>query len=309
MMNNKRGAALIISFILVVFLAGMAGYLFSNSIYEREVTRIFEAQTKALWAAEAGVAWAVAYLPNATAVNSASDTWDNENNKLTYNTTLPTLVGNYTNRWTFNSTGKYVIRPISTRPEEKRERCIKVVVAQPSQGYLGVAIESTGTITIGGSVEINPPGSEKSNSALTFEGVFGMTKLQLKALADHVYTDPSTNQQPVNGITWVDLTGTNKYQISSTWSGSGMLIVNGNGTDIALDISGSWQFSGVIWVIGKLSVSGNPTLTGVVFAESGAEVNKLVGNATLNFSAGDRDSAFGLITAKGSALPVSWEEI
>jgi hypothetical protein len=96
-----------------------------------------------------------------------------------------------------------------------------------------------------------------------------------------------------------------------------MFIVNGNGTDIALDISGGWNFTGVIWVIGQISITGNTTFNGVVFAESGVTVdNRLGGNSSFTFSSGNRDSAFGLISAKtgentfclGGKI-VSWKEI
>ena len=108
----------------------------------------------------------------------------------------------------------------------------------------------------------------------------------------------------------MDVNGTNKYQISQDWNGTGLLIVrNADPANLALDISGSWLFNGIILVIGKLSISGNPVLNGSIFAERGAEVNKITGNANLTFSTGDRDDAFGLITQAAPAVPISWEEL
>jgi len=237
-------------------------------------------------------------LPTTTALNEYLDS----DNNLTYNVPLATLVPGYTSRWTVDSTGtcasKRGTRDISIR------RRVQVVVAGANSGLLLNAIETTGTLDIGNNVTIS--GGTVQNSTQTFEQVFGLTKAQVKAQADHLYTNPSTNQQPVSGITWVELTGNNKYSISSTWSGSGLLVVNGNDYDVALDISGQWTFTGVVWVIGKLSISGTGChITGAAFAESGTEINKFTGSSELAFSGTYRDSAFGLL---GTEI-ISWNEV
>ena len=145
-----------------------------------------------------------------------------------------------------------------------------------------------------------------------------MTEEQVKALAEgaqaqglgHVYTNPPANQQPVNGITWVELTGSSKYSISSNWSGSGLLIVNGNGQNLALEISGDWTFTGMIWVIGKVKITGNPQITGGLFAESATGIESdLSGNPTLNLDTLAVASAFGLLTPTAEFEVLSWREI
>lgn len=306
---NKRGVALILSFTVVVVLTILSAGIIVRSIAENNINKRFIAQTKAFWTAEAGIAAAVSQLPATGPLNNILDGANN----LIYSTTTAPVAG-FSNRWDITSTGSYVLRRDSEGAVlETIDRTI-AVVAEKSSGsnpdLLTNAIETTGDLDIKGSVDINPPDSTETASGLNFESVFGMTKDELKVLADHIYINPSTNQQPVEGITWVDLTGTNKYVISSDWSGSGVLIVNGNGTDIALDIAGAWDFRGVIWVIGRLSISGRPIINGVVFAESSIDVTQtLTGNVTLNFSAEDRDSVFNLITQKIGINILSWREV
>ncbi len=145
-----------------------------------------------------------------------------------------------------------------------------------------------------------------------------MTEAQVKAIAEsaaangrgHIYTNPPANQQPVNGITWVELTGGNKYSISSNWSGSGLLIVNSNGNNVAFDISGTWKFTGMIWVNGGIKISGTPDITGAVFARSAVGVESdLSGTPTINFISLEVASAFGLLGQGGGIKALSWREV
>lgn len=305
---NKRGIALILGFTVIVVLTILGGAIISRSISERVITQKSIASTKAFWAAEAGLAKAAAQLPT-TAPVSDNDLEQNGKNDLQYNVPAAVPVVGFTNRWNITSTGKYILNAGA-----EIQRTVIAIVEKssgPDSELITNAVETTGELKITGSVDINPDETyAEEESSLTFESVFGLSKDAVKALADRVYTDPPSNQQPVNGITWVDLTGSNKYVISSNWNGEGLLIVNGNGTDIALDIAGGWTFEGVVWVIGKLSISGNPTITGAVFAESGADIeNKLTGNATLTFNTTTKDSVFGLITQKLGAKIISWQEV
>lgn len=306
---NKRGVALILGFTVIVVLTILGGAIVSSSISERHFTERFIASTRAFWAAEAGLAKSAAQLPTVEPVSD--DNFSGDDN-LEYEVPQPTPVSGYTNRWVINSTGRYILNQTT---QDKIERTVTAIVEKPEgpdSNIITNAIETTGELEISGNVTINPNEEEyvEEESSLTFESVFGMSKDALKALADRTYTNPPSNQQPVDGITWVDLTGSNKYVISSDWSGSGLLIVNGNGEDVALAISGSWTFEGVIWVIGKLTISGTPVITGAVFAESGADIeNRLSGNATLTFETTTKDSVFDLVTQKLGANILSWQEV
>lgn len=318
--RDKHGIALIMGLIALLVLSILSAALFFKVSSESRLVEKIQGSTRAFWAAEAGAAKVIAQWKTQANPAAASDNNFDGNGDLSYSVQvnhdgLPQCLDTppTTNRWRIISTGSWgqinrTVEVIAEKPCPVIIDCNETLVAK--------AVESTGDLTIKGSVDINPDGSYTEQSTLGFQDVFGATKDQIKALADHVYTDPPTNQQPVNGITWVDVTGTNKYHISSGWSGSGILIVNGNGENIALDISGGWIFNGVIWVIGQLSISGTTDITGVIFAESHVDIdNKLTGNATLNFDTSDRDTSFNLITTKSSqqtvdAEPavVSWKE-
>ncbi len=310
---HKRGFALIIVFLVVVVLAILGSVMFGRSISERLASQRYEESTLAFWLAEAGITRAIGQLKN---------DFNNLNN------IAPTSLGQgqySVDNILIEGINRRVIAhgflPSASQPRAERKITVLVqnLAINPSNpGLINYAIETTGTLKITGSVDINPAGSYHTNSSLTFEQVFGMSKEAVRAIAveaasqgkGHVYTDPPTNQQPVNGITWVDLTGSNKYGISSNWSGSGLLIVNGSGSDVALDIAGDWSFTGMIWVTGKIKISGTPVITGSVFAGGSIEAESSVtGNPTLNYSSDDVASAFGLLSQIGGLKILSWNEL
>lgn len=312
---NKNGAALIIAFMVVVLLTILSSGLILRSVSERAVAQRYVDSTRAFWLAEAGINQALLQLKS-------------DFNNL--NGIAATALGE----------GEYAVDAIVVEGSNRRvtahgfipnqaakrsERSISVLVqnlpgGNPSNpSLITYAIETSGTLKITGSIELHPSGSSHSGSALTFEEVFGMTPEQVKSIAliaeadgtGHVYTDPAANQQPVNGITWVELTGGNKYSISSNWSGSGLLIVNSNGNDVALDISGEWQFTGMIWVNGRVKVTGTPIIEGAVFARSSINAEStFAGNASLTFDSSDVADAFGFLSQSGAGIRVlSWREI
>lgn len=304
---NKRGIALIAAFMVIVVLTILGSAIISQSVSERFIAQRYAESTQAFWLAEAGVNQALMQLK--------SD-FDNLNG------IAPNSLGQ----------GQYSVDAIVVEGPNRRvtahgfipsqaaprsERTITVLVessgSNPSNPELiDYAIETSGTLKITGSVEIEPSGSSHANSTLTFEQVFGMTEDEVKAQANHVYTNPPTNQQPVNGITWVDITGGNKYSISSNWSGSGLLIVNGNGNDVTLEISGGWEFTGMIWVNGRIKISGTAEIEGAIFARSSIDAeSSLSGNAEIEFDSSKVSDAFSLLGAGGSGelTVLSWREI
>jgi hypothetical protein len=321
--------ALILALILITVLATLGTFFFSRSASEGESIKSFIGSTKAFWTAEAGIAAAIAELSKETPSWPLNNNSFDGDNNLRYSVLEPALVDGYSNRWTVDSIGTYVLKKGTGDILIKRK--IEVIVEKkegPDKTLITKTIESTGDITLGGGVDVCCPtcpcdcadpetNCMRTSSTLDFEEVFRMTKNEVKALADYTATDPNTNWQPQScgcesslKIVWVDLTGSNKYVVSTSgWCGCGILIVNGNGTDVALDMSGG-DFKGVIWVVGKLSVSGNPTITGAVFAESGADIdNKLTGTGQLEFNLGTKDSAFDVLTGKLQTEIISWQEV
>lgn len=146
------------------------------------------------------------------------------------------------------------------------------------------AISSSGTINISGSAEVN--GAIVENSCPAFEDVFGTTKNALKSNANNYYVDPANNITPIENVTWVELVSQTGFQITdNNYVGNGILIVNGN-----FRMTGG-IFNGIIWVVGNLIVSGNPTINGAIFVESNIEIEgdaevTLTGNCEVNFTEG-----------------------
>ena len=126
-------------------------------------------------------------------------------------------------------------------------------------------------------------GNVEENVDLDFETFFGMTMAQMRAIADNDYTNPPNNVTPVNGITYIEATGNNKAHFTNHhWSGSGILIVNGE-----FHMTGG-TFDGIIWVEGgRFMMSGNGLVQGTIFINSEPdEQTKVTGNCDVYY---DRD--------------------
>lgn len=306
---NKRGIALIISYIVIIIIITLSAAFVTRSISEGNIVRRHTESTQAFWLAEAGIASALEGLPSPATVNG-NMTVDNKQGSYT---AVINPVGGFASRFEITSTG-------SIGNSQRMLRVVAELPPGPNPLSITDAIATTGGLTIKGSVDINPDDSYETNSTLSFEDVFGVAKEAVRNIADHIYTNPSENQQPVDGITCVDLTGdtpqtATTYKISSNWSGNGILIIDGHRNDstddiAALEISGNWDFDGVVWVIGKIKISGTPVITGGVFAESSVDVDStLTGNATLNFSSEEVGESFALLGALSSPEIITWQEL
>jgi hypothetical protein len=233
-------------------------------------------KTKAFYLAEGGLGMAISDLPN---TNSLSGTLgDGE-----YDVTI-TPVSGFSNRWTIESVG-------SVNMATRRIRA--VVVVKPD---VTTAMMMSGSLDIKGNAEVN--GLVVENTTPNFEDVFGETKEEMQDNATYKYTNPPNNQTPVEKITWID--EDHKFEITQTgsWVGSGIMIVDGD-----LDMTGG-TFDGVIWVIGKLSISGNPVIKGSIFVEGEVTVDTTVtGTAKISFDQSAIGDAFSNLNAV-----LSWQE-
>ncbi len=128
-----------------------------------------------------------------------------------------------------------------------------------------------------------------------FQTVFGVTMDAMKDYATTKYTNPGNNAD-CNGITWVE--GDFKAT-ANDWRGSGILIVNGN-----FDIDGG-LFTGVIYVVGAFSMSGNAQISGSILSQSSVEVTGIYGTADIFYNAAAIEQA-------NNSYPfriVSWQEV
>jgi cytoskeletal protein CcmA (bactofilin family) len=197
-----------------------------------------------------------------------------------YDVTI-TPVSGFSYRWTIESVGSV---NIVTR------RIRVVVVVRPD---VTTAMTISGNLDIKGNAQVN--GDVVKNTTPSFEEVFGVTKEEMQDNATYKYTNPPNNKMPVEKITWIN----NGFEITQDgWVGGGITIVNGD-----LKITGG-TFNGIIWVIGKLSISGNPVINGSIFVEGEVTVDTTItGTAKISFDQSAIDAAFS-----NSSTVLSWQE-
>jgi len=274
--SSGKGIALVaaLAFTLILTILGLSVLIVASN--EITLTRNDINKTKAFYLAEGGLGMAISDLPN---TNSLSGTLgDGE-----YDVTI-TPVSGFSNRWTIESVG-------SVNMATRRIRA--VVVVKPD---VTTAMMMSGSLDIKGNAEVN--GLVVENTTPNFEDVFGETKEEMQDNATYKYTNPPNNQTPVEKITWID--EDHKFEITQTgsWVGSGIMIVDGD-----LDMTGG-TFDGVIWVIGKLSISGNPVIKGSIFVEGEVTVDTTVtGTAKISFDQSAIGDAFSNLNAV-----LSWQE-
>lgn len=270
-------------------------------ISEVRMVRRQNNSTKALYLAEAGVEFARAQL---------SDDWDD------FDALSDSLGAGTYAADTYNTDSGGAALPsderrvVSVGSVESVARTVEVIVKSIifSSGASGVtsAIEVEGSIDIQGSADIE--GTQVQGVVLSFEDVFGVTAAEMENIASTYYPATYYNATFSNdvamGVTWVNTSPGEESQITQTgWLGGGILIVQGN-----MKITGG-VFNGIIWVIGTLTISGNPTINGAIFVESGLSVDTTVtGNAQINYSSGDVDGAFYQLTSLPASI-AQWREI
>lgn len=292
MKKDNKGFVLVTAYMVVAVLIILATSFSARTIGEKRVADKERDTTQALWLAEAGLDRAIVEFPNTplsgTIGNGAYSTQTTELTSTMY---------------LINSTGGV---PDTTVNPNNAIRTISAIVERPlspaSSGDITSAITASGDVEVRGSAVVN--GTVDEEAVFTFEQVFGISKDAMKSGAVHLYTDPANNITPVDHTTWVDINTATEMKVSdSGWSGSGILVVDGDMT-----ITGG-HFSGIIWVIGTLRVSGNPIIDGALFVESGAEVDTtLTGNPIVSFDSSAVGDAFGFIPSTSAPQVISWKE-
>jgi len=163
------------------------------------------------------------------------------------------------------------------------------------------------TITLENGVSFAHSSGTAVDRILSFEDVFGVTKTEMEAIAQSqfpsTYYTSAIHNDVVTGLTWISAPGTESQITTNTWSGDGVLVVEGD-----LQITGG-DFSGIIWVEGVLRISGNPDIEGGIFVESGISVDTTVtGNAEIDFDGDAVSDAFSYLTSLSVSTDY-WREL
>lgn len=287
--QQQRAMALVMVLLFILVLSILGSSFFYGVINENKLVERYVSSVRAIWLAETGIAEAINNLPD-----DASGDLGGSN--YTYSAHTSLLSGQY---YQIDSTGAVSLPPMGTI-----SRSLSAVVrTDPVEpGNFQHAIRTTSNLVVRGSVTIN--GSSEEFAPLNFADLFEHSKEDMRGYATHLYTDPPVNVTPVDNITWVDLSPGGEFRISSdTYSGSGILIVAGDA-----QITGG-TFNGIIYVIGQLRISGNPTINGSILAESHTEIDTtLTGNVTINYDANAITNALGPLQFIAPVI-VSWKEI
>lgn len=287
-MAYNRGIALIMSFLVIMVIAILAASLFSGVINENRLVRRFADSTRAFWLAEAGIAEGIENMPGDIAGHTHCMQLD-----CTYSHNVDTepLSGYY---YQINSSGS----------AHNITRSLRAIVwTQPvPPSHFQHAIRTTSNLVVKGSVEINGPSEEFAS--IIFADLFEHSKADIESYATHVYTNPPNDVTPITEITWVNLSPGNELRINSdTWTGNGILVVEGDA-----QITGG-TFNGIIYVIGKLRMTGNPVINGTILAESATTIDTtLTGNVEINYDINAITAALSYLQFIAPAI-VSWQEI
>ena len=275
--------------VIVILATGFA----TRSIGEQRAANKERDSIQSLWLAEAGLDRAISSL----ASTSLSGSLGNGN----YSTQTSSISST---RFLITSTGG--VPDSDTTNPDNATRVITAIVEQPvnqaSPSGITSAIAANGDVEIKGGATVN--GDVDENAIFDFEEIFGISKDIMKNSASNSYTDPPNNLTPVNSITWVDIESLDDMRITdNNWTGSGILVVNGDAK-----ITGG-HFEGIIWVIGTLWISGNPVIDGAIFVESGAEFDTTVtGNPTVSFDGDGVLVAFDYLPSDLPPQLISWKE-
>jgi hypothetical protein len=287
-----RKAAILLLVVLVIIVLSLLAYtFFYKNINEDRLVRRHIESIRAFWLAEAGLAHALAEFSNASGNIGGSN--------YTYSAAIDSVNGT-TNYYRISSSGR-----VNLGANAFIRRTLEAFVRTGSNdpANFKYAIETTTELEIRGSVDINPDDSKKEYSTLDFANLFGISKADMETFANHTYNNAvSFDMTSASQVTWINVASGVELDITGG-SGSGVLIINGK-----VKIRGNAVFDGIIYVIGELTMTGTPVVSGAVLAESSTTVDTdLGGNVTLNYDTNKITDALAQVNFLNRNM-VSWRE-
>lgn len=298
---NKKGVALAVALWAVAVLSVIIASLFIKVINDRQLVERHTNTVKSFWLAEAALSEGFITLPDSVSSTVVTEAEGCPSGATCSYQAAVDLIPNSDsqhNYYKINATGEIVL---SGGASLSTDLLATVQTESPDASNFQHAIESNGDIIERGSVEIN--GTQNPNAALNFSSLFTATKDEIKSSADHLYTEDNFGE-PVDGITWVEVSSDQQLTTAGNLQGEGILIVNGD-----CHMSGTENFNGIVYVIGGLTITGTVDINGAVL--SGSETNidtELKGNVVVTH---DPDAISEALNNVGylSKEIVAWQRI
>ncbi|MFQ5905940.1 MAG: hypothetical protein ACE5JA_05150 [bacterium] len=129
-------------------------------------------------------------------------------------------------------------------------------------GVAGVTYKAnTGNPNIKGPVEGDPPTGKHKNLDLEVETVFGVSKAELKTMAEYVVGSVSELPTPMPEMALMYIDGNASFTQENPLSGGGLLFVDGN---MSIPANTGGDFFGLIYVTGQFSGSSNLDIVGAL---------------------------------------------
>ena len=290
---NRKGSILVISALVMLITAIIAGAYLSTVTFQKKLTVRSYRLSAARNLAEAGIQAALWELGFGQSLWTGWDTSGAVYTKtvLSFQTQGGKVIGDYVMSVSNITSTSATVTAIGYAPNmtniDKVERTVEVDAERiGNPGNVNSALQAGGNVLVSGngkidggtSVGVTVPagftattagsgeitGTPPTNNAPfpSIEDIFGFTKEEMEGISTRNYTDPPNNSD-VDGITWVKFQDNSEFKITTAgWYGSGILVVDGD-----LAISGG-TFDGIIYVFGNLTVSGNPQISGGVLVQT-----------------------------------------
>ena len=137
-----------------------------------------------------------------------------------------------------------------------------------SSGRGAVYPPSTGTPGGTGTISGNPARAT-TTMPMTLEGIFGVSRSELMAMADIVVDDESQLPDPLPAMALIVIRGNATFNPTRKLNGSGILIVLGN---LVLNPNSDTFYSGVIWVGGTFNMHPPGIVNGAVITNGNVQL-------------------------------------
>ena len=173
----------------------------------------------------------------------------------------------YNKHTTYTTIDAYVSYQVNGTTNSKKS---SVVVSGSSADPITNVLSANHHIHVDDYSTVNGIIVEHSTPRLKFKDYFTVNTNYVKQNAPNYYVNPPDNKMPVEDVTYIKMGGgghkkkgpSSKFDVtSSTWSGTGVLVIDGDAR------FSSGQFNGIIWVTGWVDIWGDFVLNGAILAE------------------------------------------